>query len=278
MRTPAAPRESRDHHDDFGGLSADLGFTSRVSRRTALRAAVGVGLGAGLAPLLGCADGSAATDSGGTTPNASCARIPEETAGPFPGDGSNGPNVLTTSGVVRSDLRSSFGGLSGTTDGVALTVVLTLVNLQGGCVAAPGRAVYLWHCNRAGLYSLYNAGATDQNWLRGVQAADSDGVVRFTTVFPGCYAGRWPHMHFEVYDSLAAAASVSNKRATSQLAFPADVCQTVYGVAGYESSATNLRGVSLTSDNIFADGVATQLATMSGSVSEGYTARLTVAV
>lgn len=37
------------------------------------------------------------------------AEIPDETAGPYPGDGSNGPNVLAESGIVRSDITSSFG-------------------------------------------------------------------------------------------------------------------------------------------------------------------------
>lgn len=55
-----------------------------------------------------------ATASGSTTTGA----IPEETAGPYPGDGTDGPNVLTESGVVRSDIRSSFGSLTGTAQGV----------------------------------------------------------------------------------------------------------------------------------------------------------------
>jgi protocatechuate 3,4-dioxygenase beta subunit len=93
--------------------------------------------------------------------------------------------------------------------------------------------VYLWHCDRAGLYSLYSAGATNQNHLRGVQAANANGVVKFTTIFPGCYAGRWPHMHFEVYRSLTAATSVSNKIATSQIALPKAACDLVYATTGY---------------------------------------------
>src|SRR5262245_33798282 len=43
-----------------------------------------------------------------------CSLIPSETAGPYPGDGTNGPNVLTQSGIVRSDIRASFGS-AGTT-------------------------------------------------------------------------------------------------------------------------------------------------------------------
>jgi protocatechuate 3,4-dioxygenase beta subunit len=138
--------------------------------------------------------------------------------------------------------------------------------------------VYLWHCDRAGLYSLYSAGATNQNYLRGVQAADATGKLSFTSIFPGCYAGRWPHVHFEVYKSLGAATAVRNKIATSQLALPKSACDLVYATSGYESSVRNLAGISLASDNVFSDGAQLQLATMTGSVSEGFKAALTVAV
>jgi hypothetical protein len=52
-----------------------------------------------------------------------CAKTtPAETAGPFPADGSNGPNVLGEDGVVRSDIRTSFGVLSGWAEGVQTTI------------------------------------------------------------------------------------------------------------------------------------------------------------
>jgi protocatechuate 3,4-dioxygenase beta subunit len=147
-----------------------------------------------------------------------------------------------------------------------------------GCTPLEGAAVYAWHCDREGRYSLYSDGATDQNYLRGVQAAGADGVVSFTSTFPGCYSGRWPHVHFEVYASVEAATGGDGPVATSQLAFPADVCELVYATAGYEQSVQNLAGVSLDSDGIFADGYDLQLATMSGSVEEGFVAELTVVV
>jgi protocatechuate 3,4-dioxygenase beta subunit len=97
-------------------------------------------------------------------------------------------------------------------------------------------------------------------------------------VFPGCYDGRWPHVHFEIYPSLSSVMSSANKIATSQLAFPEDVCAEVYATSGYTNSASNLSRVSLASDGIFRDGYATQLATTSGDVTSGYTATLDVAV
>ena len=109
----------------------------------------------------------------------------------------------------------------------------------------------------------------DENYLRGVQETDEDGWVEFTTIFPACYAGRWPHVHFEVYESLDAATSVSNKLRTSQLAFPQDVCDDVYATSGYESSVPNLAGVSLDSDGIFSDGYSLQLAIDEGQRRRG---------
>ena len=111
-----------------------------------------------------------------------------------------------------------------------------------------------------------------------MQAADSSGQVTFTSIFPGCYAGRWPHIHFEVYPSLSAATNVANKIATSQIALPKAASDLVYATAGYETSVTNLSRITLATENVFSDGSALELATMSGSIASGLTASLTVAV
>jgi protocatechuate 3,4-dioxygenase beta subunit len=185
--------------------------------------------------------------------------------------------VLSLTGVVRNDIRASFAGLSGTADGIPLTITLTIVSAST-CAPLAGRAVYLWHCDRLGRYSLYTSGVTNQNYLRGTQEADASGKVTFTSIFPACYAGRWPHIHFEVYPSLSAATSVANRSATSQIALPKEACDAVYASAGYQQSITNLARVSLASDMVFSDGSSLELATMSGSVSGGYTASLTIAV
>jgi protocatechuate 3,4-dioxygenase beta subunit len=211
--------------------------------------------------------------SGSTTDDGT---IPEETAGPYPGDGSNGPNVLTQDGVVRKDIRSSFGGASGTADGVPLTIDLEIVDTAGSPL--PGAAVYVWHCDREGRYSMYGD-ITDENYLRGVQVADADGRLAFTTIFPGAYSGRWPHIHFEVYPDEAEATSAGTPTATSQIALPEDVCAEVYATTGYEQSVTNLSRSSLASDNVFGDdGGVEHLAAMSGDVDSGLTASLTVPV
>ena len=80
----------------------------------------------------------------------------------------------------------------------------------------PGAAVYLWHCDADGNDSLYSNGVTGENYLRGVQEADANGQVHFTTIVPGCYAGRWPHIHFEVFDALSSVpTSYSSPRSNS---------------------------------------------------------------
>ena len=189
-------------------------------------------------------------------------------------------NVLTLSGIVRSDIRSSVGGLSGTAAGVPMTVTLKLVNTASSCASLAGYAIYLWHCTQDGNYSLYSSSSINQNYLRGVQVSDSNGEVTFTTIFPGCYSGRWPHVHFEVYPGLAVATSGSNDVKTSQLAMPASACSQVYGVAsGYSASVANFAAASLATDNVFSDdSAASQLATVTGDATNGFAATLTVGI
>jgi protocatechuate 3,4-dioxygenase beta subunit len=210
------------------------------------------------------------------TPSSSCTVIPSETGGPFPGDGSNGVNVLTQKGVVRSDIRSSFGASTTTAKGVPVTLRFALRSVAKGCAPLAGAAFYAWHCDRDGNYSLYSPDAVGENYLRGVQVSDADGIVTFQTIFPGAYLGRWPHVHFEIYPSLAQATTSRNALHTSQLAFPESTCKTVYATAGYEASAANFPQTPLSRDMVFADGVTQQMATLTGDPSKGYVSTLAV--
>jgi protocatechuate 3,4-dioxygenase beta subunit len=218
-----------------------------------------------------------ATTIAATAGSASLEQIPEETAGPYPGDGSNGRNVLNQSGVVRSDIRSSFGSSTTTAAGVPTTVKLTLVNVADGTPLS-GAAVYIWHCDAAGRYSMYSQGATEENYLRGVQEADASGTVTFTSIYPACYAGRWPHIHYEVYPSLSDATTAASKLATSQLALSKDVSLAVYATDDYPNSTQNLSQVSLASDMVFSDGAELETPVITGSVDGGYTIALTAAI
>ncbi|SDH07687.1 Dioxygenase [Lentzea fradiae] len=258
-----------DNHDR--GLQFDL--ATLIGRRRALSLLGGAGL-----TLVACAPStSPGTTAPATTTNGGVLEaIPEETAGPYPGDGSNGPNALTQSGIVRSDIRSSFGASTREAEGVDLTIDLTVQKEDGTPYA--GAAVYLWHCDINGDYSMYSDRVKDENFLRGVQEADTSGKLRFVSVFPGAYAGRWPHVHFEVYPSLAEATKAGNRITTSQLALPETTCKEVYGTAGYTQSVRNMGRTSLAQDMVFRDGVDRQMATMSGDATSGYTASLTFAV
>lgn len=291
----------QDHIEEHDlGLAHDLqAINALASRRRALRWFAGAGAGA----LLTACDGGSSTSgtvvtatptptpsasatptpspTATPTPTAGCVVDPTETNGPYPADGTNTSsgltsNALTAANVVRSDLRPSFiGSSTAVAAGVQLTLTLTVVNVNSSCAPLAGYAVYLWHCDRDGKYSLYDL--PNESYLRGVGVTDANGQITFTTIFPGCYAGRWPHMHFEVFSSLTTATSGRYAALVSQLAMPAATCTEVYNNAtGYSSSVSNFAGVSLSSDNVFGDNSSAQIAqqtpTMSGSVSAGYTA------
>jgi len=226
--------------------------------------------------------GTSVTDASGTV--SSCSVVAEETAGPYPGDGSNTANggvanALALNGIVRSDIRSSVASASGTASGVPLQVIVRLVNVNGACADLSGYAIYLWHCDAQGRYSIYSSGVTGENYLRGVQPADSSGHASFQTIYPGCYAGRMPHMHFEVYRSATTATSYSNKLKTSQLAFPNDISNAVYnGDSRYSASIANFANISFARDNVFSDGTGTEMTSVTGNLADGYTATITVGI
>jgi protocatechuate 3,4-dioxygenase beta subunit len=161
---------------------------------------------------------------------------------------------------------------------VPLTIKLKVLDTGNGAAGLNGAAVYLWHCDIDGRYSLYSEGVTEENYLRGVQETGSDGSVTFTSIYPAAYSGRWPHIHFEVYPSLDAATTASGKLRTSQLALPEATCKQVYATDGYSQSLQNLAQTSLETDNVFRDGYSLQLAEVTGDVTGGLTATLNVPV
>lgn len=227
---------------------------------------------------------TSSSSSGGSTSgstSASCIADPTETNGPYPGDGTNTSsgatsNVLTQSGVIRSDIRSSFINSTTTAAGVQLDLDLQLVNVSSGCAPISGAAVYIWQCDAYGRYSLYSSGVTAESYLRGVQVTDSEGKVHFTTIYPGCYSGRWPHIHFEIFTGgLTSASTGRTASLISQLAMPAAVSTAIYtGDSRYTASIANYNAMSLSADNVFGDNTSAQLAqqtpTLSGSITAGY--------
>lgn len=291
------------------GLAEDMGAIAGVlfARRRALAFLASAGTTAALAACGGDDGGSSSSSSGsdtttstsissstsssstststsstsGGTSTATCIADPTETNGPYPADGTNTAsgatsNVLTQSGIVRSDIRSSFIGSTTTATGVPLELELQLVDVSNGCAAIAGAAVYVWHCDAYGRYSLYSSGVTTESYLRGVQVTDADGKVTFTTIYPACYSGRWPHIHFEIFTGgLTSASTGRTASLISQLAMPAATNTAVFtGDATYTASIANYNAISLSSDNVFGDNTSAQLAqmtpTLTGSVSAGY--------
>lgn len=273
------------------GLTQDLEriLAMKTDRRASLRWLLTGAASASLLPLMACGGGNGDTSTTSTssstdsTSTGTCAVIPEETGGPYPGDGTNSNasgivNVLTMSGIVRPDIRSSINGASGTAVGIPLTIKLKINNAKNSCASAAGFAVYLWHCDRDGNYSLYSSGITNQNYLRGVQEADASGELSFTTIVPGCYSGRIPHVHFEVYPSLAKSTSAQNRVKTSQFTFPMSMLNEAYTNSGYSTSVRNLAQISYATDNVFSDGTSLQMVSVTGNATDGYVATLTVNV
>lgn len=276
-----AQRRAADNHDL--GLRDDL---QMIGRRRAL-----AWLGStSLATLLGaCGDdpffGHAEADViAAGADGAQCVAHPRETAGPYPADGSNRAhgtlaNVLSESGIVRADMRPSLNPAQAVAEGTPLELTLTLVDVTRGCAPLPGHAIYLWHCDAAGCYSIYDL--PEASYLRAVGVTGADGGVTFATIFPGCYRGRFPHMHFEVYPSIEKATSYENRMLTSQLAMPESLCHAVYdGAPVYQQSIANFADSPLARDGIFANNTPRQLAAqtpeLAGDVVAGYRGRVVI--
>lgn len=292
--------------DHDRGLAHDLETIRVLNRRRAL----GLFGAAGTAALLsGCGGGSSGSSSTSSTPtptatttatptptptatstsssgtSGSCVAYASETNGPYPADGTNQSNgttsnVLTIQAFQREDIRSSVIGSTTVADGVELTITITLTDVNNSCAPLAGYAVYMWHCNAAGQYSLYDLPSED--YLRGIQVSDANGQVTFTTIVPGCYAGRYPHIHFEVFSSLANATGGRYALLVSQFAMDGTACQTIYTDSRYGNSLARFNQTSINSDNVFGDNSSAQKTAMtlemSGSIAAGYTGSATVGI
>jgi len=201
------------------------------------------------------------------TSSGSCALAPTETAGPFP--------TITPSSLVRSDIRLDRTG-------VALTINITVKNTSNSCAALSGAIVDIWHCDKDGYYSEYggtgmqSVNYTTVHFLRGRQTTDANGLVSFTSIFPGWYSGRATHIHVHVYNAAGTSLMIT------QIAFPEGSGSAVATVNastanGYTKGMTGYTYNA--SDNVFSDDTSgAEIATVTGSVAAGYTLAHTINV
>jgi protocatechuate 3,4-dioxygenase beta subunit len=126
--------------------------------------------------------------------------------------------------------------------------------------------VEIWQCDAGGNYSQYGSERA-QTYLRGIQTTDANGRVTFTTIYPGWYQGRATHNHVEVTRN-------GQSLKATQIAFPDSINNDVH--AAGRVRVARLDPTTNTRDNIFADSLDSELASVSGSPSGGYTATFTV--
>ena len=270
--------------DHDRGLAFDLGTIMAWRRALGLGAALIVAAGGAAWYLM--PGGGEANVTATAADGSICVRDPLETAGPYPGDGTNQKagavvNALTQEGIQREDMRVSFNGMTGTAEGVELKLVLRLVDSSAVCAPLVGHALYLWHCTNSGQYSLYDL--PDQNFLRAVGISDGKGEVHFTSIFPGCYGGRWPHLHFEVFSDAASAVSGKASLLISQIALPEAAAAALYAAdARYGNGTANLKATSLSDDMAFGDNtpeqIAAQTMVLTGDAAVGFSGRVTIAI
>ncbi len=204
-------------------------------------------------PVFGGCKSNEEIDPEGGSGGGACILTEPETAGPFP--------TQNPASLVLEDITSDRTG-------TVLTVRIIIQNKNNDCEPLANAVVDIWHCDADGNYSQYgNTGMqrtdyTKVNFLRGRQTTNSEGVAGFKSIYPGWYSGRAPHIHVHVYNSSGKSLLIT------QVAFPEAISAVVYaqGVYAYKGQADT----SIARDNVFGDGVSTEMATVTGSVSKGY--------
>ncbi len=168
---------------------------------------------------------------------ATCALTPTETEGPY----------FVEENLNRSDIRvdPSDGSVQ---PGVPLTLKITVSQVtNSGCGVLPGARVEIWHCNAGGVYSDETANnSRGRKFLRGYQITDANGVVKFTTIYPGWYTGRAVHIHFKVRTY---SGSTKLDEFTSQLYFDESITDVVHAQSPYNQHGQ--RDTRNSSDGIF---------------------------
>jgi protocatechuate 3,4-dioxygenase beta subunit len=250
-----------EHREPIPMDNDDLPIGRVLSRREAIAF-----LGAtGALILLGCSADEAVS---GTTPDpdaSSCVVKPELTEGPY----------YVDEELNRSDIRldPSDGSIR---DGALLALTFNVSSAAtSACAPLAGAIVDVWHCDADGVYSDVSEqgfNTLGKKFLRGYQVTGSDGVARFTTIYPGWYAGRAVHIHFKIRSS---ASSTSAYEFTSQLFFDDTFTDQVYEQDPY--AARGQRTTRNANDGIYGQG-GSQLVLDVASTSDGYAATFNIAL
>lgn len=236
------------------GVAAVVPLFSACDNATVEPTSTGGTTSPGSTTAVGSTNGSSAS---------SCTVTPSETAGPFP--------TKVPANFVRKDITDGRTG-------VAMTMNITIKNATGSCAALAGAIVDVWHCDKDGYYSEYGGSGmqsvnfTSVDFLRGRQTTDANGLVAFTSIFPGWYSGRAPHIHVHIYNAAGKSLLVT------QIAFPYAVANTVYTTAQSAGYTKGTQDTLNERDNVFSDGFTNELATVAGSVSAGYVLTHTIVV
>jgi len=168
---------------------------------------------------------------------ASCTATPDETEGPY----------FVEENLNRSDIRVDPGDGS-IQPGIPLTLRVTVSQVtNSSCGVLAGARVEIWHCNAGGVYSDEAANnSRGKKFLRGYQITDENGVVNFTTIYPGWYTGRAVHIHFKVRTY---SGSTKLDEFTSQFYFDESLTDVVHAQSPY--SQHGQRDTRSTTDGIF---------------------------
>jgi protocatechuate 3,4-dioxygenase beta subunit len=199
-------------------------------------------------------DTTGSNSGSGGTGSTTCSVVPTETEGPFP--------TKSPATYLRSDITNGSTGFK-------MTAKITIGNTNNSCAGLAGAIVDIWHCDAAGNYSEYGGSGMQStnfqsaHFLRGRQVTDANGLVTFTSIFPGWYNGRATHIHVHIFDSTGKSLKVT------QIAFPEGAGSAKALVNGYS------KGMSGYTDNkndmVFRDDTAgVQTAAVSGNTTDGF--------
>lgn len=195
------------------------------------------------------------TDGDGTgTGSETCTVAPTETEGPFP--------TKNPSAYDRADITDGRTGYK-------MTVNITVGQVSNSCAALAGAIVDIWHCDAEGNYSEYGGSGmqstnyTSVHFLRGRQTTDANGLVTFTTIFPGWYSGRATHIHVHIYNASGTSLKIT------QISFPEGTGTALVAVNGYNKGMSGYTYNA--NDNVFSDDkTGVEIATVTGNTTSGF--------